>query len=98
MKRKAQPPAPGPEPLDPANVRELIEQVAAAQARGEDGIHCHPAIYALDALCDSPMPGYYVVGMLGHPDGPRPIAPMVEHILRLAPDWAAQAARMRCLP
>jgi hypothetical protein len=92
--RKPQPETPPP-PVDRARVRELVEQLHAAACAGES-IHAHPAVYAIDALIGgSIMPGYYVVAELGLSEPPLPVEVMVEHILRHAERWAADARRVR---
>lgn len=80
-----------PAPVDRARVRELVSELHAAKCGGES-IHATAPIYALDDICGSCMAGYYVAGMLGHPDGPRPIEPIVDHLMKCAAKWAEAAA------
>lgn len=90
MMRRPQPEQEAPA-LDRARVHALVSELRAAVCRGES-IHATAPIYALDDLCGSCMAGYYVAGMLGHPDGPRPIEPIVDHLMKHAASRAEAAA------
>ena len=94
MKRHDQPIPDTPAPVDRAQVHALVAELHAAADAGES-IHGAPAVYALDDLCGSCMAGYYVTAMLAHPVAPPSVDTMVDHILKGAPRWAEDAARLR---
>jgi hypothetical protein len=87
MRRREEPTTESP-PIDVARVREIVGEAVAAKLRGEN-MHEHPYFHDLNALVGSCMAGYYVQGMLSHPDGPQTDGEfMVAHIVGLAPRWA----------
>ncbi len=92
-KRPAAPP--GPPPLERETVARLVAEIAE---RADEWHTTADGREALDLLCElvgSPMPGYYVMAAADHPDGPRPLDEMTDHIMEHAPTWAAQARRVR---
>ena len=86
-------PSPTPPPVDRAKVHALVAELHAAKCRGES-IHATPPIYALDDLVGSCMAGSYVAYMLST-DAPPSVDTMVANIMKLAPRWAEDAARLR---
>jgi len=87
-------PSPTPPPVDRAKVHALVAELHAAKRRGES-IHATPPIYALDDLVGSCMVSAFVVYSLATDAPPPSVAHMVAHIMRHAPSWAADAARLR---
>ncbi len=93
MKPRSRPAEPTPPPPDAEQVRRLVRELLAAHRRGEP-VHGQPALNEVSDLCGC-MAGYYVQGAIGHPAGPRPLAEMVAHVMRLAPAGLESEVRMR---
>lgn len=89
--RRRPDPTPEAPPIDAARIRQLVEALHAAHARGES-LHQHDVAYQLSEA-GGLFGAMYCTSMLNDPDGPRPCEAIVSHILKHAAEWLERQER-----